>query len=151
MGIKNSKPRVVPDPVAPKKRGNTLLNVVSLIKSIKAGKLVAAISYLRNFQCTAEEGCGLIKFRNDLCYNHYHMRLRTGRTERMKIRHNGELCSDCKEQEATVGRLCNKCYMHQRRIEAAESARKTALKKTKKGKFQQKGDPKKLKKRKGKT
>ncbi len=144
MGIKDSKPREVPTPKAPKKRGNTLLNVVALIKSIKSGKAVAAIQYLRNFQCSAEEGCGLIKFRDDLCYNHYHMRLRTGRTERMKIRHNGELCSDCKEQEATVGRLCNKCYMRQRRNESSQAA-------TQKKSLKKKLHLKKLKKRKGKT
>lgn len=86
------------------------LNVANVAKLIKEGSNTQAVKLLKQFQCTSEDGCGLISHTNGLCYNHYHMLRQSGRSSRKTQRHEGEMCADCNKRLATIRELCTTCY-----------------------------------------
>jgi len=134
------KQKVATKSMARKSQHLDVANVINLIETRKGKE---AVKILKTYKCKAEEGCGLIKFRGDLCYNHYHMKLRFGRTNHVNVSHDGELCMECKKRPATNKEYCLACFLR------LDRAGKIKNKRKRNGKKQAESKPvKKLKKKK---
>jgi len=112
-----------------KKERKDYLNIAQVVKMIQTRKGKEAVKILRKFQCKADEGCGLIRFRGDLCYNHYHMMLRFGRTSHVNTIHTGELCVECEKRPATNKEYCLACFLRLDRKGKIKNKRKRNVKK----------------------
>jgi len=105
----------------PIKTSGAKLNVASVIDLIREGKTAKAIQTLKEHQCSSSEGCGSVVFQDGLCFNHYHIRLKYGRDNRVNIKHKGEMCSVCNKRRATNRNLCLPCYARKKYHEDKEA------------------------------
>lgn len=94
----------------PSEQKNPKLNVAELINLIKTGKTVTAMTTLKEYKCTSPEGCDFVIFHDGLCFNHYHVKMKYGRTERVNTKHTGEMCAVCHKRPATNRDKCLPCY-----------------------------------------
>lgn len=93
-----------------------VLDMQELAQLIEDGNKEQAYAMIDLHTCKADEPCNRVIYRSGLCYNHYMMKSKYGRTKAAITRHTGEKCveSYC-DRDATNLKWCHACYLRHRR------------------------------------